>query len=344
MTRHALTDRDLKPGRTYPQPETTPMTRILPALALCAALAGGGAARAGAPIAVTSSPPTNKTYLPGETFNATWTFQNTSGGDIAVAHAINRTLESRFCDLNILAVDRVLGPKKTYTIILPMRAPEVVDRSYTETWRLVDAKGNALSANFSVTIKVQRPFGPPSPPPPASAYREGCFLYPLGDRRVAPLINSAFGDWVVDSASLRGHLGEDLKSSFGDPVYSIGIGTVTFAGDLHGKWGKVVIVGYRDPRFINNGPAYVYAVYAHLSTITKGLKKGDAVLWQTKLGEVGDADGQWDPHLHFALQSRYDQPGPGYTGQVFNDPVIFDTNTNSSWERPSTFLRTNLVR
>ena len=44
------------------------------------------------------------------------------------------------------------------------------------------------------------------------------------------------------------HLGEDWNgngggnSDLGDPVYSIGMGLVTYAADARGRWGKVVIV------------------------------------------------------------------------------------------------------
>ena len=52
------------------------------------------------------------------------------------------------------------------------------------------------------------------------------------------------------------HLGEDWNgvgggnSDLGDPVYSIGMGLVTYAADARGRWGKVVIVrhAFREPK------------------------------------------------------------------------------------------------
>lgn len=322
------------------------MSKQLPAIILFAVtcLSAGGAAQAGVPIVATASPPAGKIYVTGQTFTATWTFQNTSAKSVAIAWAINRTTASRFCDLNHQAINLVVAPGKTFTLSLPMRAPEVPG-GYTETWRLLDTALNSLSASFSASITAQAPIGPPNPPLPTSAFREGRFLYPLGNDRyrpVAPLINSAFGDWIVDSDERYwGHLGEDLKSRYGDPVYSIGNGFVTFAGPAANGWGNVVIIAHQDPR-VTYQPAYFFSVYAHLSKMT--VKKNDLTNWFTKIGEVGDAGGLWDPHLHFALQSHPTELGPGYSRRIFNDDVMAVPGYNIAWERPSKFLRAFLCR
>ncbi len=98
------------------------------------------------------------------------------------------------------------------------------------------------------------------------------------------------------------HLGEDWNANdekdYGDPVYAIGAGTVWSIRNITNKdsWGKVVTLKH----VLLSGES-VYSVYAHLSKITVALntsvKKG------AKIGEVGDANGKYSPHLHFEMHN-----------------------------------------
>lgn len=102
------------------------------------------------------------------------------------------------------------------------------------------------------------------------------------------------------------HFGEDWNgrgggdTDLGDPVYSIADGIVTFAHDVKGGWGNVVLVryGYRDP---DDGKVkFVDALYGHLQRIMT--KKGDKVKRGQQIGTIGSNRGMYAAHLHFELR------------------------------------------
>jgi murein DD-endopeptidase MepM/ murein hydrolase activator NlpD len=102
------------------------------------------------------------------------------------------------------------------------------------------------------------------------------------------------------------HFGEDWNgrgggdTDLGDPVYSIADGIVTFAYDVRGAWGNVVLVrhAYRDPA--TGQVKYCDALYGHLQRMT--VRVGQQVKRGEQLGTIGNNRGMYTAHLHFELR------------------------------------------
>lgn len=122
------------------------------------------------------------------------------------------------------------------------------------------------------------------------------------------------------------HAGEDWwtasrGNSFGEPVYSVGHGSVTYA-EPNG-WGRdqgVVIIRH----FFADGRSYL-SFYGHLDPPSVTLHAGDCVTRGMKVGEIGRP--RTPPHLHFELRTHMPtEPGPGYWAE---DPTL------AGWLPPS---------
>ncbi len=90
------------------------------------------------------------------------------------------------------------------------------------------------------------------------------------------------------------HTGLDIAlepyGGYGEPVCAAADGVVTFSRDVTGTtWRNLVIV--------NHGG--LCSRYAHLKT--RLVRAGDIVVRGQQLGELGNADGAFAPHLHFDL-------------------------------------------
>lgn len=102
------------------------------------------------------------------------------------------------------------------------------------------------------------------------------------------------------------HFGEDWNgrgggdTDLGDPVYSIGEGIVTFAYDVRGGWGNVVLVryGYRDSA--DGKVKFIDALYGHLQRVMT--KTGDKVKRGQQIGTIGNNRGMYSAHLHFEIR------------------------------------------
>src|SRR5690606_18702928 len=126
------------------------------------------------------------------------------------------------------------------------------------------------------------------------------------------------------------HLGEDWSAAAGDDdigerVNAAGNGKIVYAGWYSNGRGNVVIVQHTMP-----DGSIVSTVYGHLNEITQS--SGDVVAGQ-KIGTIGDADGRYAAHLHFAVYlGAINTPGSGYSTSPDPDP------TGSGWVDPSQFL------
>jgi outer membrane protein assembly factor BamB len=125
------------------------------------------------------------------------------------------------------------------------------------------------------------------------------------------------------------HTGEDWwvsrgGSNFGEPVFNIGHGTVTYAdGDGWGRDKGVVIV-----RHVLASGRTVLSFYGHLDPPSVMLQRGDCVERGQKVGEIGRP--RTSPHLHFEIRNHLPgEPGPGYWP---SDPTL------TGWESPSRFI------
>lgn len=122
------------------------------------------------------------------------------------------------------------------------------------------------------------------------------------------------------------HAGEDWwgpsrRNSFGQPVYSIGHGQVTYAHPY--GWGVdqgVVIIRH----VLGDGRTFL-SFYGHLDPPSVTLQSGECVERGDQVGEIGRP--RSSPHLHFEIRTHTPgDPGPGYWS---TDP------TRSGWLPPS---------
>lgn len=123
------------------------------------------------------------------------------------------------------------------------------------------------------------------------------------------------------------HAGEDWwgpggrGGSFGEPVYSIGHGQVTFAHPY--GWG--IDQGTIILRHVYADGREFYSFYGHLDPPSVELDYGQCVTRGQKIAEIGRPRGS--PHLHFEIRLHTpSDPGPGYWS---HDP------TRSGWLSPS---------
>ncbi|MCA9976875.1 MAG: peptidoglycan DD-metalloendopeptidase family protein, partial [Anaerolineales bacterium] len=130
------------------------------------------------------------------------------------------------------------------------------------------------------------------------------------------------------------HAGEDWwlargRTNFGEPVYSIGHGRVTYAEPL--GWGRdqgVVIVRHT----LSDGSTFL-SFYGHLDPPSITLRAGDCVTRGQQVGEIGQP--RTAPHLHFEIRTHMPiEPGPGYW---WEDP------TKAGWLPPSQTIWTQRV-
>jgi hypothetical protein len=126
------------------------------------------------------------------------------------------------------------------------------------------------------------------------------------------------------------HAGEDWRGpggragSFGDPVYSIGHGMVTYAAPL--GWG--VDQGVLIVRHVFADGSSVLSFYGHLDPPSVLLRAGECVARGQKVGEIGRP--RTSPHLHFEIRTHMpNEPGPGYWPV---DPTL------AGWKPPSQFI------
>lgn len=122
------------------------------------------------------------------------------------------------------------------------------------------------------------------------------------------------------------HAGEDWwgpgrRNTFGQPVYSIGHGQVTYANGW--GWGAdqgVIIIRHT----FADGRSFL-SFYGHLDPPSVELRAGACVARGEQIAEIGRP--RSSPHLHFEIRDHTpDDPGPGYWS---SDP------TRSGWLPPS---------
>ncbi|MGD7652382.1 MAG: murein hydrolase activator EnvC family protein [Verrucomicrobiales bacterium] len=130
------------------------------------------------------------------------------------------------------------------------------------------------------------------------------------------------------------HFGEDWNgrgggnTDLGDPVYAIADGVVTFAADVRGGWGRVVLTrhAYRDA---SGKVRYVDSLNGHLRQML--VKKGDLIKRGQKIGTIGSNRGMYPAHLHFEIRHNLK------IGMQRNS--VSPTLTN--WADPTQFINAN---
>jgi murein DD-endopeptidase MepM/ murein hydrolase activator NlpD len=106
------------------------------------------------------------------------------------------------------------------------------------------------------------------------------------------------------------HHGEDWNgrgggnSDLGDPVYAIADGVVTFAHNVRGGWGNVVLTrhAYRDPA--TGRVKFIDTLNGHLDRMM--VKTGQMIKRGQQIGTIGTNSGMYPAHLHFEMRYNID--------------------------------------
>lgn len=128
------------------------------------------------------------------------------------------------------------------------------------------------------------------------------------------------------------HFGEDWNGKGGgdsdlhDPIYACANGVVTFAHDVSGGWGRVIIIRhvYRDPQ--SGRIKYCDSLYGHNRSML--VKVGDRVKKGQQISTMGNNRGMYMAHLHFEIRHNIT------IGMQRNGVA----NTTEHWADPSTFI------
>ena len=127
------------------------------------------------------------------------------------------------------------------------------------------------------------------------------------------------------------HFGEDWNGKKGgdtdlhDPIYACGNGVVTFAYDLRGGWGRVIIIrhAYRDPQ--SGRIKFIDSLYGHNRRML--VKVGDKVKRGQQISTMGNNRGMYMAHLHFEMRHNINigMMRSGVAGNLTNwaDPTGF---------------------
>lgn len=108
------------------------------------------------------------------------------------------------------------------------------------------------------------------------------------------------------------HMGIDIWTKAGTPVYSFYEGAVAYQqdNDEEGNYGPTIVTRHRLK------DVTLYALYGHLSRRSLEIfKTGEPIAKGQKIGELGEpaVNGGWEPHLHFQLSVKdpgeADMPG-----------------------------------
>lgn len=125
------------------------------------------------------------------------------------------------------------------------------------------------------------------------------------DASEGELVGGGYG-WVeygwYDGCGGVYHPGLDMNfgsgwDDFGLPVFAVADGVVVASNDRYDGWGNVVLVEHE----LSSGLRF-WAQYGHLDR--RDVRAGDRVSRGQALGSIGDAHGQWSPHLHFEIRTE----------------------------------------
>ena len=174
---------------------------------------------------------------------------------------------------------------------------------------LLLATGGLCEAAKTVSLRLADGFDFPVGPPNAAGYYKA-----RGMRLRSPI-----------------HYGEDWNgrgggnTDLGAPVYSIADGIVTWAYDVKGGWGNVMIIryAYRDPK--SGRVRYCDALYGHLRNMYA--KAGQQVKRGQKVGTIGSNRGMYAAHLHFEIRynlaTGMQRESVGKSLDNWADPTVF---------------------
>ncbi len=120
--------------------------------------------------------------------------------------------------------------------------------------------------------------------------RGGFLRYPLNFRRISSGFNLRRRHPIT--RRIRPHKGTDFSARHGTPIWAPANGVVTFAGRQR---------GYGITLEIDHGNGYK-TLYAHLSRIVKGIRKGKRVKKRQVIARVGNTGRSTASHLHYEVK------------------------------------------
>ena len=151
--------------------------------------------------------------------------------------------------------------------------------------------GRVLAAEFTNSGKTYRAvfYGKSYYTPEGNNLRKAFLRTPLEFSRVS----SGFGMRKHPIAhAWREHKGIDYAAQIGTRVRAVGDGIVEYAGPK-GGYGNVVILRHH---------GQYSTVYAHLSRIAQGVKRGARIGQNDTIGAVGQTGWATGPHLHYEFR------------------------------------------
>lgn len=157
--------------------------------------------------------------------------------------------------------------------------------------------GNILAAEFINNGKTYRAIAHPDEAgnmkyyaPDGTSMQKAFLRSPVKFSRISSRFTKARFHPVLKK--WRAHKGVDYAAAHGTPVRATANGKVAHLG-RKGGYGKTII--------IDNGSTYS-TLYAHLSSYSRGLKKGSAVAQGQIIGKVGSTGLASGPHLHYEFR------------------------------------------
>ena len=134
----------------------------------------------------------------------------------------------------------------------------------------------------------------------------------------------------TDARHPKGHLGVDMRTAGGTPVFPMAPGVVTDVGS-NPAGGNTVNVLHNLKKSINDADQFVRTYYAHLSSIS--VHVGDKVDNNTVLGAVGDSGSAKGtmPHLHFQVWNNCTKDGKN--GTIQNPTTYFEMPKYTNFDK-----------
>ena len=121
--------------------------------------------------------------------------------------------------------------------------------------------------------------------------KDGFLRYPIAKVRVSSHFNLKRRHPIT--RRIQPHKGTDFAAHRGTKVWSTANGVVSFAGWQRG-YGKVVIINHQGKKYTT--------LYAHLSRIARGIRKGKRVKQKQVVGYVGSTGASTGNHLHYEFK------------------------------------------
>jgi len=146
-------------------------------------------------------------------------------------------------------------------------------------------------------------------------------------------LNGGWGYLEYESSGSVYHPGEDLNYYTGGDtdcdmlVYAAANGIVTESADFGDGWGNIIEI----KSTLSNGSS-VWLIYAHLNE--RVVQQGKVVRQGDKIGTVGDANGEYNCHLHFEVR-QVDLPASFWPKSYTKEQV------EAYYEHPTNFIHSH---